>query len=208
MRTTISNLVEEKPAPQSAEPLRIAFRPAVGSDVRYLKHSWLKSFRDGEGVKDIPNSVYFFYEERILQHIIPRCSNQGGVIIAYENDFIDDWHHIVEKDILGYIVCEPFEDRLLVHMCYVRGYDKEGKAKGKQYRRQGIGTALLEEAMRKFKCPTNTFFYTYRTKMCWEQYEFRKKLKERGAKYVLYPKFSLLPRAWETGQTPEEVERR
>jgi len=205
VRQILTNLVEERPAPKAPEALQITFRPGVGSDIRYLKNTWLKSFRDGEGVKDIPNSVYYHYEEKVLRYIIPRCSNVGGVIIAYEEDFVDDWEHIVDRPILGYIVCESFEGRLLVHMTYVRGYEKVGKVGGHKYRRQGIATELVKEAMRRFKTPTDSFFYTYRTQMCWKEYDFRQKLKDVGATYVLYPKFSLLPNKWETGQDPEDV---
>lgn len=205
MRQSLTDLVEERPAPRAPVPLHITFRPGVGSDVRYIKNTWLKSFRDGEGVKDVPNSVYYHYEEKILRHIIPRCSNSGGVIIAYEEDHVADYDHIIDRPILGYIVCEPFEGRLLVHMCYVRGYEKAGKKDGQKYRRQGIATELVKEAMRRFRTPTDSFFYTYRTKMCWKEYGFRQALKRAGAVYVLYPKFSLLPSGWETGQTPEDV---
>ncbi len=184
------------------QPILLAFRPGVESDVRYLKNTWLHAFRDGEGAKDIPNSVYFHYEEKILRYIIPRCSNVGGVIVAYENDHVAEWDHIIDRPILGYIVAEPFEGRLLVHMCYVRGFDKPGKRTGSKYRKRGIGTALLQEAMRKFKTPTNEFMYTYRTKMCWHEFNFRQALKRARATYVLYPKYSLLPKNWETGDAP------
>jgi len=205
MRQTLTNLVEERPAPPAPKELQITFRPGVEADVRYFKNTWMKSFRDGEGVKDVPNSVYYHYEEKILRYIIPRCSNTGGVIVAYEEDYVNEWQHIIDRPILGYIVCEPFEGRLLVHMTYVRGYDKPGKVGGHKYRRRGIATALLKEAMRRFKTPTDSFFYTYRTQMCWKEYDFRRALKDIGATYVLYPKFSLLPQNWETGQDPEDV---
>lgn len=182
--------------------ITISFRPGIGEDVRYIKSSWLHSFRNGEGVKDIPNSVYFDYEEKILRYIIPRCSNVGGILIAYESDGTDEWRDVVDRPILGYIVCEPFEGALMVHMTYVRGYNQAGKKMGKQYRRLGIGTALLEAAQRKFGLETAPLIYTYRTKMCWSEYDFRQRLKDLGATYVFYPKYTLLPSDWETGQAP------
>ena len=48
--------------------------------------------------------------------------------------------------------------------------------------------------------PDAPILYTYRTEMCWKEYGFRQKLKELGATYVFYPKFSLLPDKWETGR--------
>jgi len=181
----------------------ISFRPGVPADVRYLKNTWLHAFRDGEGVRDIPNGIYWDYEDKVLQVIIPRCSNAKGVLVAYPTQPPDtDWHTIVEAPILGYIVCEPMVDALLVHMTYVRGHQKKGKKTGQQCRRQGIGSALLAEAQRKFHLEGAPIRYTYRTDMCWREYGFRQKLKELGATYVFYPKFSLLPGGCAQCQTP------
>lgn len=180
--------------------LTIAFRPGTNADVPYLKSTWLHSFRNGEGARDIPNTVYYKYEGAILTYVIPRCSNQGGVVVAYEDQGPDaSWAQMVDADILGYIVAEEFEGMLLVHMTYVRGYNKPGKKSGNKYRRRGIATELLREVQRKLGLEGKKILYTYRTEMCWQAYAFRKALKRIDADYVLYPKYTLLPGGWETG---------
>ena len=181
--------------------LRIEFRPGVNSDIDYIKSTWLHSYRNGEGVKDVPNSVYYDYENRALVHIIPRCSNTGGVVVAHEAlpesaSFADR----VDAPILGYIVAEPLEGALLVHFCYVRGYKRAGKKIGAEYRQRGIATALLAEIQRRLRAESQPVLYTYRTEACWKYFGFRQKLKELGITYMPYLKYTLLPSGWETGK--------
>ena len=180
--------------------LEISFRPGVGEDVKYLKATWLHGFRDGEGVRDVPNSIYYDYEGTIMQHTIPRCSNANGVIVAYEalpegTSFLDT----VEAPIIGYIVAEAMKDALLIHYVYAKGHERPGKKHGKQFRNQGVARALIERAQTQLQCKGLPIRYTYRTPDCWQNYGWRTYLRRINATYVPYLKFTLLPSGWETG---------
>ena len=178
----------------------ITFRPAVIKDLPYVKNSWLESFRNGDGVRGIPNTYYYHYEELALRKIIPRCSNSGGLIIAHEHDESDEYTDTLDRDILGWICSEALKTGLLVHYVYVRGFDgKKRRTNGINWRRKGIATALLMEAQRKLNLTGAPVFYSYRTNVCWDTQEAREFLKEQRATYLPYPKFTLLPQNWETG---------
>lgn len=182
--------------------LTIHFRPACPKDVAYLKSTWLHSFRSGEGAKGCPNSVYYGYHDAILRHVIPRCSNANGILIAYEAlDPDASWGDKVDAPILGYIACEPLTDALLVHMVYVRGHDRnKGPAVNtSSYRQRGIAKALLAEAQRTLFPEPMPVVFTHRTEACWKIYEFRKYLERIDAQYIPYLTYTLLPQGWETG---------
>lgn len=183
--------------------MNITFRPAVGSDIPYIKNSWLESYRNGDGVRGIPNSFYYHYEELLLRKTLPRCSNAGGLLVAYEHQPGMDWAETVEADILGWICCEPLKTGLLVHYTYVRGFDsrKNKKIQGKtaNYRRRGIASELLQHCRVTLGCLDQPVYYTYRTPVCWETQSARDALAEKNCTYLPYPKWNLAPKGWETG---------
>lgn len=177
--------------------LPIAFRPGVSADLSYIKNSWLESFRDGDGVRGIPNSFYYEYEQKILRKTLPRCSNSGGVIIAHEHFPEDEYLDCIERPILGWICAEALTTGLLVHYIYVRGHQQKGKKYGGAYRNRGIARSLLEEAQRKQGLEGEPVFYCYRTEPCWSTPRARELHKELKATYVEYYKYSMLPIDWQ-----------
>jgi GNAT superfamily N-acetyltransferase len=186
----------------------IAFRPAVGSDIPYIKNSWLESYRNGDGVRGIPNTFYYHYEELLLRKTIPRCSNSNGLVIAYEHSHDMEYIDTIEADILGWICAEALETGLLVHYCYVRGFDsrrnKKIAGKTRDYRRQGIASALLEHVRTSLNTIHQPVYYTYRTNVCWDSKEGRDALEARNCTYLPYPKWTLTPHGWETGTPGNE----
>lgn len=179
--------------------MEIAFRPAFGSDIAYIKNSWLESYRNGDGVRGIPNTFYYHYEELLIRKNMARCSNSHGLVIAYEHEPDLTMAEILKKDILGWICCEALEDSLLVHYVYTRGHDT-GRASGKNYRRQGIASALVEHCRAKYMVEDQPVYYTYRTSVCWQPRNARDVLKRFNAVYLPYPKWTLAPDGWETGK--------
>ena len=179
------------------EELSIAFRPGVGADLKYIKNSWLESFRDGDGVRGVPNSFYYAYEQKIMKKTLPRCSNSGGVIIAHEHFPEDDFVATVERPILGWICAEALTTGLVVHFVYTRGFEQKGKKYGGAYRNRGIARSLLDEVQRKQGCEGMPIFYTHRTEVCWRTPKARELHKDLNATYVPYYKYSLLPTDWQ-----------
>ena len=190
--------------------LNLSYRRAVGSDVAYIKATWMRGYRNGEGAKSIPNTFYYQYEDAILTHIIPRCSEAGGVLVAYET--LPDGattEEVLAAPIISYIVAEPLKQGLLVHMLYVRGHDRKGNGQGSTYRQKGVAKAMLAEVDRRFDTQGDPKFYTYRTESCWKDpqtdhtarptHGFRDYLRRIDAAYVPYLRFSLLPQGWECG---------
>ena len=153
-------------------------------------------------MRGIPNGQFYFHEERILRHIIPRCSNAGGVVIAHEHFPEDTFVDTVERDILGWICAEALEEGLLVHYVYVRGHQQRGKHHGSHFRRRGIATELLQNVQHRLGCEGQPVFYSYKTSVCWETPEARDTLRELGATYVMYLKFRFLPQGWADGRGP------
>jgi len=183
--------------------MNISFRPAVGSDIPYIKNSWLESYRNGDGVRGIPNKYYYHYEELLLRKSIPRCSNAGGLVVAYEHKPDMDWMDTVKADILGWICAEALETGLLVHYVYVRGFDnrrnKHIPSKTNDYRQMGIASSLLDHCRTTLNCLHQPVFYTYRTSVCWDSQRGRDALAARNCTYLPYPKWTLAPQDWETG---------
>lgn len=102
----------------------VTMRPYEIDDAKFILHSWLKSMRGM--YRDAKDADYYDgAQARIL-----RCSKRAKVVIAA--DIEKPWF------IYGYCVAdEPASDAdpLVVHYAFVKN----------PYRRQGIGTALLEE---------------------------------------------------------------
>lgn len=193
--------------------LEIAFRPAVGSDIAYIKNTWLESFRTtGDGIRGMPNSYFFHYENLMLRKTLPRCSNKGGLVVAYAFRPDMEFQETIEADILGWICAEPLEDErgmdksLFVHYVYTRGHDsrrnKNIEGQTGNYRRQGVATALLRHVQKTMMREGEPIFYSYRTSACWMKPEARETLKREGATYVKHMRFTLAPPGWDSVGRP------
>jgi len=167
-------------------------------DIKYIKNSWLESYRDGDGVRGVPNSFYYEYEQKLLKQTLPRCSNSGGVILAHEHFPEDDYTDCIERPILGWICGEALTTGLLVHYIYVRGHAQKGKNYGGAYRGRGIAASLLAQLAKSQGLEGEPVFYSYRTAVCWETQRAREAHKKFGATYVPYYKFSL--HDWDRGR--------
>lgn len=189
----------------------ISFRPAIPSDLPYIKNSWLESYRNGDGVRGIPNTFYFHYEELLLRKTLPRCSNAGGLLVAYEHQEGMEWADVIEADILGWICCEALKTGLLVHYVYVRGHDnrrnKKIAAKSGDFRGRGVASELLKRCQSDLGTKDQPVYYCYRTAACWETQRGRQALNDRDCVYLPYPKWNIPSTgcaqcgtpSWETG---------
>lgn len=167
---------------------KLAFRPAYEPDIAYIKHTILKTNRQGEGSSGQPNSVYYTYEPAVLSWTLPRCSKVGGIIVAYEAlPEGATTKQKVEAPILGFIVSEPLKTGLCVHFVYARK------------RRQGIGSALLKQAHEKFKTEGQPVTFTYRPPICWKDPFFLELLRPPHYIFNPYLKMTIPGGGWEVG---------
>jgi ribosomal protein S18 acetylase RimI-like enzyme len=169
----------------------LKLRPANKTDVPYITSTWLRTFRDSRVVRNIPNTLYYRYHHKILEEVLPRCAEAGGVLVAC------DWQANVSESlgdpgqrIIGYLVGEPLEIGPMVHMCYVR----------KQHRQAGIGKKLLDTFYSDFHYDKDqvSLLYTHHTKAL-DRSEFMEKLAPYDPVHHLYFLFSSLPDRWDVG---------
>lgn len=147
-------------------------RRATKRDLPLITNSWLKSFRDADWVKGCPNSVYYGFQHRIIEHLIPR----SVVLCAVNEDDIDQ--------ILGWCAAEVVEAGegarvLVVHYVYVKH----------PFRKLGIAKTLVESLIAA-EHPVATM-YTHKTLVCPKM-----RLRDRGLVYNPYIMLSTLPEGW------------
>jgi GNAT superfamily N-acetyltransferase len=117
--------------PPSVEPARIVVRVATPRDVPFVASSWIRSYRKAAGRMD--PRVYTYWHHRVLEALIPQSV---GLVACDEAD---------PDRIYGYGFASFDGGAMLtVHYVYVRG----------GFRGQGIGSAILDEWVRRFK-PTS-----------------------------------------------------
>lgn len=165
-------------------PIRI--RRARKKDFPLITNSWLKSFRDASWVRGCPNSVYYGYQHRIIEQLIPRSM----VLCAVSEDD--------HNQIFGWIVAEVLkaggedsEERVLaVHYCYVKH----------PFRKLGIARQLLA-TLEATEQPILTMF-TAKTPACGKL-----DLKRRGLVYNPFLALMSLPEDWadSRGEEPDET---
>lgn len=69
-------------------------RPAKESDFNFIMSTWLKSYRDSDFAKSIPNDIYYNYHQALIYKILQKEDNSITVLCAPED----------EDHILGYVV--------------------------------------------------------------------------------------------------------
>ncbi len=78
------------------------------SDIKFITNSWLKSYRDSHTVKGCPNDLYYRYQHKVIDALLPT----SGVLVLC--DSVDD------DFILGYVVYQRVEGMVLLHWLYIK----------------------------------------------------------------------------------------
>lgn len=128
---------EPKPKlPQS----QVRLRPVTDSDLPFVFHSWLRSYRMSEFAKELHNQVYFPQHHKVIEGLLQRC---GGVVAC---DPLDS------TQLYGYVVAEVIDECPVVHYCYIK----------EPFRKMGVAHLLLTAANVGWK-PDAAFCYTHKT---------------------------------------------
>jgi GNAT superfamily N-acetyltransferase len=118
----------------------IQIRNISDADVGFVFNSWLKSYRNSNFSRDIPNSIYFGSHHKLIERLISRSE----VKIACNAEDAGQ--------IYGYIVAEKVQGILTLHYMYVKH----------TYRNMGIGKVLLNQFEWDF---STAGCYTHETKI-------------------------------------------
>lgn len=157
---------------------QILLRPGENADINFIANSWLKSFRNADFVKGVPNKIYYNYHHKLLEELLPRCE----VRVACNAERTDQ--------ILGWICGEVQGGALVVHFCYVKH----------PLRRLGIGKKLMESL--RADHGDIPVVYTHKTRLFWQppseadQKSFRDKVHDWGFVYHPYLAYTGLPDGW------------
>lgn len=104
-----------------SKELPILLRPANAEDVGFIFNAWLKSFRNSEFTKELPNEIYFSEHHKVIEDLLKRYD---VIVAANQED---------PTQIYGFI-CAGYTDNVFtLHYVYVKH----------TFRRMGIGQALL-----------------------------------------------------------------
>lgn len=107
----------------TTENLAITFRSANKDDISFIFNSWLKSFRNSQFAKFIPNPTYFTEHHKVIEKLI---LNNLVLIACDPKD---------EKQIYGWVCAGLTEGIFTLHYIYVKH----------TYRKLGIAKAMLNE---------------------------------------------------------------
>jgi len=101
----------------------VLIRPPAAEDLPFIFSSWLKSYRDSDCAKHIPNEPYFRFHHKIVESILSRASESGTATIKIAC-LADS-----SENILGWLVSEG----PVLHYVYIKN----------AFRRLGIASKLL-----------------------------------------------------------------
>ena len=99
----------------------VKLRLATQDDVPFIFSSWLKSYRNSNTTRHIPNEIYYTNHHVVIEKIIA----ENKVLVACSES--DD------DQIFGYVVTGDYEGFFMIHYVYVKH----------SFRSMGIGRALL-----------------------------------------------------------------
>lgn len=106
---------------------QLKIREYQPGDEAFLYATWLKAYRhSSEFARRIRDVVFFERHHQAIEGILKRP--RVSVLVAC----LDDSH----DTILGYLVTERYNDRPVIHYCYVK----------LSFRRMGVASALLDVA--------------------------------------------------------------
>lgn len=167
----------------------VLIRGIMKSDVPLIMNSWLENLRKSSHVKGVPNDVYYTYQHRLLEALLPRAT----VYVAADPEDPDT--------VYGWACVEVIDNKLVFHYIYVKRLVKAvqvGEEGGKRkYKGWGMGTALVKEAL-KFEPNVEGIVYTAETIA---GKEFMKRLYEKDVLpdepvYNPFLLYSSLPTGW------------
>lgn len=104
----------------------VQLRPMVASDVNFILHSWLESYRKSPQVETVLGPVYFRQHHRLLSSLLPGCS---VIVLANPEDL---------NQILGWACWQKLSDFLVLHYVYVKA----------PFRQLGLARTMVEFAKR------------------------------------------------------------
>lgn len=156
----------------------VAVRPVRRADQAFIFDSWLKSFRGGDGVKPIPEQLFYGYHHKVVEKLL-KSGCVAMIVSADDADYI--W---------GYAVFETMgtaEGKVLVlHYMYLKG----------QFRKAGFGKAIWDMIL-AMEQPA-VVMTTHRTGP-WRHFMRRWSLGKESTPPVLYNPYLLwtgLPGGW------------
>lgn len=148
----------------------ILVRPVRPGDVPFITSNWLRCVRNSPWVKGCPNSMYYNYHHRLLDHILPRATTL--LAVNEKND----------NELLGFATGEFLDEQVFVlHFVYVKDH----------FRLLGVAGKLLEA----FLLNSNPAIKLYTAKTR-DIYPIEDKLADRGYIYNPYLLFMNLPQDW------------
>ncbi len=153
--------------------LPIVVRLARKKDIAFITSSWLKSYRDSEAVRGVPNGTFYRLHHKVLETIIPRSI----VAVAVAQDDPDQ--------IIGWVCAERNDSYLTIHYVYVKY----------MFRRHGVAKKLIQ--LLKDSEGVEALVCTHRTYMVGKKEKDAPSILERhGIVYNPYILFMSLPERW------------
>jgi hypothetical protein len=180
------------------KPFHVLFRLADDRDKSFLFRRSLAELRVSPAYRGVSNDTFYKYAHRALEHHLTRCP----VHVAYPSGYIDENGEAVlgsSNNIVGFIVADPTNKGLIVHMLYTRrSFDKDGGITD-DYRRLGIASRLVAHMRSIYELPED-LIYTFQPKMISSNEEFRERVqRDRKTAFNPFMFFTMLPAHWEQG---------
>ncbi len=127
----------------------IGYTPAREGDMRFIRHSWVESFRTSHYAGMIPMKDYF----RIYHDILREIMDRGGVkvLVAYNPSH--------PTQIFGFCCYEVGFTLPMVHYVYIKEDFRQLPKKDNTFTK-GLATMLLGECGID---PKEDFYYTFKT---------------------------------------------
>jgi hypothetical protein len=127
----------------------IGYRTAEESDMRFVRHSWVESYRCSHYAGMVHMENYFRVYHEVLTKLLDR--DGAKVIVAFNE------HQPTQ--IFGFCCHEEGFTKPLIHYCYVKEDFRQLPKKDESFK-EGIATMLLRECGAP---PKEPFYYTFKT---------------------------------------------
>tara|TARA_R100000808_G_C2133827_1_gene142476 strand:+ start:895 stop:1437 length:543 start_codon:yes stop_codon:yes gene_type:complete len=127
----------------------IGYRDAAPDDMRFVRHSWVESYRTSHYAGPIPMRDYFRIYHDVVKRLVAR--EDSHVMVAFNPQY--------ESQIFGFVAYERGFSLPLVNYIYVKEDFRELPTKDSTFK-EGLATMLLREINIDPKKP---FYYTFKT---------------------------------------------